>query len=541
MKTIIQKLKKDILLLDGAFGTYAEALGLNDSHFDGKPGCMEYLNISSPDFVAGIHSDYLGAGSDAVETNTFGANKIKLSEYGLENNVYELNLKSTQLAKRCAKGHSSFFNPKYVIGTMGPTGKLPSSSDPILGNVSYRQIKEVFYEQALGIIDGGADALLIETGQDLLEMKAAANGAIKALKDRRKNLAVIVQCTLANNGRMLLGTEMSAVMTTLGYLGVDVIGLNCSTGPLEMKKIMSFLSEHCPKYISCVPNAGLPVEKDGKTVYSLTQEEMANILAEFVSKYRIDIIGGCCGTTPEYIKAIKKAIKKHRKVTPPVNVFCSSFYNGFNIKKLERPIKVGERINTQGSRKTKDLLKNEDFDSIVEMGKHQQKLDAKILDVCTILTERSTEKRDSVIITKRLSESVDVPLMIDSTNVGVIEAALENYAGTAFINSANLEDGGKKARTIYGLAKEHAGFIVNLTIDEKGMGKTAKRKIEIAEKLYQIATKEFGIEPHRLAFDFLTFTLGTGEKEYATSATDTYKAMEKFKGKTSECSYGAGE
>ncbi|NQT33219.1 MAG: methionine synthase [Candidatus Omnitrophica bacterium] len=528
-KSFKEKLQTDIILLDGAFGTYFQALGLKDELFKDKPGCMEYLSIAAPDFVSRIHNDYLEAGSDAVETNTFGGNAIKLSEYGLEKDAYQINLVSTKLARAAADSFSDEDNPRYVVGSMGPTGKLPSSRDPVLGDVTFEEIEKTFYDQALGLIDGGADALLIETGQDLLEMKAAVIGAKEALKARGKDLAVMAQCTLANNGRMLLGTEVSAVMATLGYLGVDVVGLNCSTGPVEMEGALRMLSDNCSTFISCVPNAGLPVEEEGRTVYPLSPREMAGIISGFVKKYGIDVVGGCCGTNPEHIREIKKVLRKAKKRKKPTNTFYSSFYRGFDLKEKDRPIKIGERINTQGSRKVKELLEAEDYDSVVEIGKNQQKYGADILDVCSVLTERSTEERDSVILSRSLSESVQIPIMIDSTSSDVIEAALEAYPGTAFINSVNLEDGGQKVRRIFDFAKKHASFVVNLVIDENGMGKTVARKLEIAQRLYDIATEEYGLEPHRLLFDMLVFTLGTGEKEYADAAVNTMEAIKQFK------------
>jgi len=529
--TFKEKLKKDVILLDGAFGTYAQSLGLSDAHFKDRPGCMEYLSLVSPEFVTRIHHDYLEAGSDAVETNTFGANAVKLSEYGLADKVYEINLAGTRLARIVADSFSSDTRPRYVIGDMGPTGKLPSSTDPALGDIGYRELKKIYHDQALGIIDGGADALLVETAQDLLEMKAAVSGAKEAMKERAKELVLMAQCTLANNGRMLLGTEVSAVMATMGHLGVDVVGLNCSTGPLEMERALGFLGKNSPCFISCVPNAGLPVEQEGRTVYPLAPREMAGIMARFSKKYGLDVIGGCCGTSPDHIREMRKALKRHKKRKFRRGRFVSSFYAAFDTQKIKRPIKIGERINTQGSKKMKGLLMDEDYDSIVELAKHQQRSGAEALDVCAVLTERSTEKRDAVILTRRLSESVRVPLMIDSTSYDVMEAAVESYPGTALINSVNLEDGGDKARRVFALAKEHGSFIVNLVIDKSGMARTAEHKIKAAEELYSIATGEYGIEPYRLLFDMLTFTLGTGEKEYRASAMDTYRAIRSLKRK----------
>ncbi|MBD3379137.1 MAG: methionine synthase, partial [Candidatus Omnitrophica bacterium] len=375
-------------------------------------------------------------------------------------------------------------------------------------------------------------------------------GAREALRERRKDLALMAHCTLANNGRMLLGTEVSAFMSTLSYLGADVIGLNCSTGPVEMEPSLKFLSEKCPARISCVPNAGLPIEEDGRTVYPMGPGEMAGIMSGFVKKYRPDIIGGCCGTEPVHIKAIREKLgERSAKRKVPPNTFCSGSYRAFDLVSAPRPVKVGERINTQGSRRMKELLLADDLDGIIELGKSQQRAGADILDVCSVLTERDTEKKDAVTLIKHLAESVQPPLMIDSTDTGVIEAALENYPGTAFINSANLEDGGEKARRIFAMAVEHGAFTVLLAIDREGMARTVDKKLEIARALRGIAVDEFGLEENRLAFDMLTFSLGTGEKEYADSAVNTFRAVKQLKKEfpgvlalsgVSNCSFGLG-
>jgi len=529
-KSLKNKIKNNIILLDGAFGTYIQSLGLRDEDFGDKVGCMEQLSLTRPDLIEKVHSDYFEAGSDAVETNTFGANALKLREYGLEGEVYDINLSSTKLARKAADRMSTQSVPKFVVGTMGPTGKLPSSSDPVLGGVTYNELKTIFHDQALGIIDGGADALLVETGQDLLEMKAGLNGSKLALKDRRKDLLLMVQCTLANNGRMLLGSDISAVSTLLSYIGADVIGLNCSTGPVEMEHALEILSATTNKYISCVPNAGLPVEEDGNAVYLLGPDEMAEILSRFIKKYKLNVIGGCCGTTPEHIRALRDIIKSTKKSTSFANKqFYSSFYRAYDLETVDRPIIVGERINAQGSRKMKELLVNSDYDEIIELGKLQEKQGASMLDVCAVLSERSTETQDAVIISRRLSESLEVPLMIDSTDLEVIKNVLGVYPGTIFINSVNLEDGGRKAEKIFLLAKEHGSFVVNLVIDEKGMADTVERKLEIAKRLYNMGVGKYGLEPHRMIFDMLTFTLGTGEEEYKLSAVNTFKAIKEIK------------
>jgi 5-methyltetrahydrofolate--homocysteine methyltransferase len=522
-------LEKKVLLFDGAFGTYAQQLGLSDGHFGERPGCMEYLSVSSPGLVEQVHSDYLRAGADAIETNTFGGNRLKLSEYGLQEDVRGLNRTSTELARRVADGFSGN-GRRMVIGTMGPTGCLPSSTDRELSGANYSELKDVFREQAYGIIEGGADALLVETGQDILEMKAALNGARQALNEMDTELPIIAQCTLSDNGRMLMGQDIRAFCASMAYLDVDVLGINCGTGPEGMSDSVEFLSRYSPKPVSCVPNAGLPYEKEGRTVYSLSPSSMADIFGSFLDKWRLDIIGGCCGTTPAHIKALREVVDKcQKKSLPGALRFYSSFYTGFNMDEKARPLIVGERMNSQGSRKMKELLINEDFNSIIEIGKKQQSYGADILDVCVALNERDTETFDAVKLSTELAESVTTGLMVDSTDPGVIREVLEKYPGTAFINSVNLEDGGVKAEEVFRMAVEHGSFVVGLAIDEQGMAIHGDRKLAVASRLYQMAVGKYGIEPHRLIIDMLTFSLGTGEEEYADSALQTLNAIERLK------------
>ncbi|MDD4013568.1 MAG: homocysteine S-methyltransferase family protein, partial [Candidatus Omnitrophica bacterium] len=531
-KTFRDKLKLDLVLLDGAFGTYIQTLGLRDQDFGPYYGCMEHLVFSRPDLISRLHMDYLDAGADAVETDTFGASSIKLSEYGLAGKVREINMEAVRIARQAADSFSTALVPRYVLGSMGPTGKLPSSLDPSLGNTTYDELKKVFKEQAMALIEGGVDAILVETGQDLLEMKAAVRASREASRDKCRDIIIMAQCTLSNNGRMLLGSEISAVMATLANVGADVVGINCGMGPQEMEGAVKVLSERSPSFISCVPNAGLPEQVEDKVVYPLGPEEMAGQMARFVRQYHLDVVGGCCGTTPEHIRLMKKNVMHPRKRIPPKYFFISSAYRGFDLSMMPRPIKVGERMNTQGSRKTKELLIARDHDGLIELGKSQEKAGAAILDVCATLTERQTEKEDLEDLVSRLRESVTVPLMLDSTDVSVIEAALKKYPGTAFINSANLEDGGEKAKKIFSLAAEHGAYVVCLTIDESGMARTVEKKLEVAGRLLDIAA-EFGIPRGRMVFDLLTFTLATGEKEFADSAVNTIEAIKAIKKKYS--------
>jgi 5-methyltetrahydrofolate--homocysteine methyltransferase len=541
--TFREKLQSDVILLDGAFGTYIQSLGLTDEDFGDKPGCMENLYFTRPDIINKIHADYYEAGSDAVETNTFGANSIKLAEYGLEDKVFEINKIAALSARESADKAQKTGAPRFVVGSMGPTGRLPSSNDPALSNISYDELKSIFQEQAKGLIAGNVDAIVVETGQDMLEMKAAVN-AIKAERNEAKrDVVIMAQFTLANHGRMLLGTDPLGVMAVMDNIDVDVIGINCSAGPLEMEGAIRQLAENSKAAVSCIPNAGLPYEENGGTVFPLSPGEMGVIMRRFIEEHGVKVVGGCCGTTPEHIKAIRKEIDvsgdrlsvigdrnvgNEKRVTKN-GVFFASAYKGFELGAIERPIVVGERINTQGSRKLKSMLIEEDFDGIRELAKDQVAQGADILDVCAVLTERSNEKEDSVTIIRDLAQSVEVPVMVDSTDPDVISEAVKCYPGTTFINSVNLEDGGQKAKKIFALAVEHGGFVVNLVIDEKGMAKTVEDKMSIAGKLYDMAVNGAGLKPHQLLFDTLTFSLGTGDEEYVDAAINTFEAIKLIK------------
>ncbi|MBF0253221.1 MAG: homocysteine S-methyltransferase family protein [Candidatus Omnitrophica bacterium] len=532
--TLREKLNKDVVLLDGAFGTYLKSL-----YGEIVETCPETLSLEKPEIIKRIHADYFQAGSDSATTNTFGANRIKLDEYGLSGHVKMINIASVKIAKEAAKEYSKKNHPKYVMGSIGPTGKLPSSSDISLGSISYDEIYDVFLEQADALIEGGVDAILIETGQDVLEMKAALNASKQAASKSKKDIVILTHFTLSNNGRMLLGTDPLSAAVILSSSGADVVGLNCSLGPIEMESAIKIFSKNCSTYISCVPNAGLPKEKDGKVVYDLGAEEMAGVIEKFLKKYGMNVVGGCCGTTPEHIKLIRekidnlktsKTFKLHQinKTTPTL---AASAYECINISSEKKPVNIGERINTQGSKKTKELIMAKDYDSIVELGKLQQEQGALVLDVCAVLTERETEKEDSLVLVKKLSQSVKIPLMVDSTDVEVLENSVKNYPGTAFINSINLENGEDKADKIFSLAKKHGSFVVCLTIDEKGMARDVDRKVGIAGRIYDIGVNRHGLNPYQLLFDTLTFSLGTGEEEYAESAIATFEAIKAIKKK----------
>jgi 5-methyltetrahydrofolate--homocysteine methyltransferase len=418
-----------------------------------------------------------------------------------------------------------------VAGAMGPTGKLISANDPDLSNVTFHELAEIYQEQAAGLIEGGVDLLLIETSQDLLEVKAAIHGIQAAFEQTGKSLPIQAQVTLDTSGRMLLGTDIAAAMTALERLPIDVIGLNCSTGPEHMRQPIQFLGEHAALPVSCIPNAGLPLNVDGEAVYPLEPEPYKQDMLDFIESHNISVVGGCCGTTPEHMSLLVEAVGG--RPTPPrpeeSQSNLASAVKAIPMRQEPRPLFIGERINTQGSRKAKRLVMAEDYDAIVELARQQVESGAHALDVCVALTERADEAELMREIVHRLSMAVDAPLVFDTTEPDVLQTALEISPGRAMINSIHLEGGREKADKVLPLAKAHGAAVIALTIDEKGMAKTVDRKVEVAKRIYDIAVDEYGLRPDDLIFDALTFTLATGDPEFADSAVQTIEAIERIK------------
>ncbi len=527
----MEELSRRVLIMDGAMGTEIQKYELSPDDFKGKEGCNEYLVITRPDVIQGIHKSYLEAGCDIVETDTFGGNLFKLREHGLEELHDEINFQAAKIAREIADSMSTSDKPRFVAGSIGPTGFLPSSDDPELGKITFDELSHAFYIQSKALCEGGVDALLIETSQDILEVKAAIHGIHKYLKDSQKSVALIAQVTLDTTGRMLLGTDIGSALTTIETLGVDVVGMNCSTGPQHMREPARYLCENTSLRVSCVPNAGLPINEDGKAVYPMKPDEMADAMVDFIEQFGVNIIGGCCGTTPEHIGKMYQKINqlptKDRLVTKPF--YVSSSIKSVSLDQNPKPLMVGERLNAQGSRKVKELLLKDDYNSLMMIARDQMETGAHVLDVCVALTERDNEVETMETMVKKLSMSVDAPLMFDSTDYKVLEQALKKYPGSALINSINMENGRERIDHILPLAKEYGAGVVALTIDEKGMAKTVDRKYEIAKRIYDIYTKEFNLEAGSLLFDVLTFTLATGEDEWLDSAIHTLKAIRKVK------------
>ncbi|MDQ3004393.1 MAG: homocysteine S-methyltransferase family protein, partial [Chloroflexota bacterium] len=529
----LDALEKKVLVFDGAMGTSLQVQNLTAEHFGGEQynGCNDYLVISYPEAVEKVHRSFLEVGVDVLETDTFRSNRITMAEYGLQDRVIEINQTAASLARRLADEFSSLQSPKFVAGSIGPSGKLPSANDPELSNVSFDDLAETFREQAVGLIQGGVDVLLIETSQDILEVKAAITGIHKAFDETQVYLPIQAQVTLDTTGRMLLGTDINASLAILEGMGIDVIGLNCSTGPEHMREPIRVLGENSTLPVSCIPNAGLPLNVDGQAVYPLEPEPFANDLYEFVTKHNISVVGGCCGTTPEHLRLLirkldaRPAPKRPLHATPQL----ASAMSALDMRQDPPPTLLGERLNAQGSRKFKRLLLEEDYDSILEIAREQVNFGAHALDISCAVTERPDEVELMRKVVKKLEMGVDVPLVIDRTELDVLEVALKTAPGRCLINSTHLESGRDKADKIFTLAKTHNAAVIVLTIDENGMAKTRDKKLEVAKRIYDIAVNDHGLKPEDLVYDALTFTLATGDVEFIDSAIETIEGIRLIK------------
>lgn len=523
-------LKDNVLLLDGAMGTQIQAVDFDvEKDYWGKENCSEVLNLSKPDFVREVHRKYYAAGADAVETNTFGASEVTLAEFDLAEQCEEINIKACELAREAAEEFADG-RPRFVIGSIGPGTKLPS-----LGHIEYDPLETGLVPQARGLIKGGADALLIETAQDVLQMKAAINACRMAMGELDKQLPIMAQVTMETTGTMLLGTDIAAAATILHAMEVDVMGLNCATGPQEMASHIHWLAEHWPHLISVLPNAGLPEMLDGKVHFPLQPAQMAKWMERFLREDGVNILGGCCGTNEDHIAAIDAMLRaqgeRHRPApksrshhwVPAV----ASLYNQVELRQENAVFAIGERCNANGSKKFREAQDAEDWDACVDMAKEQVREGSHALDICTAFVGRN-EVADMTALLSRLRGSVTAPLVIDSTELNVLEAALKLYGGKAIINSINFEDGEEPARKRMELAKKFGAGVIALTIDEVGMAKTVEDKVRVAKRLYDFACGEYGLPPSDLMIDPLTFTICTGNEDDRKLGEWTLEAIERI-------------
>jgi len=521
-------------VFDGAMGTNIQRFGLTAADFGGAPleGCNDHLVLTRPDVITAIHESFLAVGCDVVETCTFQSTPRRLAEWGIGEKTHELNVAAARLARAACDRYATPERPRFVAGSMGPTGMLPSSADPVLSNIAFEALASEYHAQGRALVEGGVDLLLIETAQDILEVKAAVAGLERLFAELGRRVPVQTQVTLDTSGRMLLGTDIASAMTTLEALRVDVLGLNCSTGPEHMREPVRYLSEHGTLPLSVIPNAGLPLNTGtGDAVYPLEPAPLADALGEFVTDFGVAAVGGCCGTTPEHLAAVVARMEsvtrapRRRAGTPRV----SSAMRAATLQQVPAPLLVGERVNAQGSRKVKRLLLADDYEGLVEVAREQQDAGAHVLDVCVALTERADEAEQMAHTVRLLSMSIETPLMIDSTEPRVIAAALEHIPGRAIVNSINMENGRKRIEDVVPLVRRHGAAVVALTIDETGMARTRERKLEVARRIHDIVTSEYGLAPGDLIFDALTFTLATGDAEWIDSARETIEGIRLIK------------
>jgi 5-methyltetrahydrofolate--homocysteine methyltransferase len=531
---LLSVMSERVVVADGAMGTMLQAAGgpegLSLDDFEGHEGCNEILNVSRPDVVKTVHSEYFAVGVDAVETNTFGCNLANLGEYGISDRIYELSESGARLAREVANDWSTDEHPRYVIGSIGPGTKLPT-----LGHAPYAALRDAYQQEVAGLLDGGADALLVETAQDLLQAKAALIGAKRAMKAAGRKIPLIAQVTIEQTGTMLLGSEIGAALTALTPLGIDLIGLNCATGPAEMTEHLRHLAEYSQLPLSCMPNAGLPVLGKNGAEYPLTPAELAEAHDNFTRDYGLSLVGGCCGTTPEHLRQVVERVRG-REVTrrrPTYEAAASSLYSSVPFRQESSVLMVGERTNTNGSKAFREALIDSRWNDVIEIARDAARDGAHMSDVCVDYVGRDGAI-DMHEVAGRYATASTLPIMLDSTEPAVIEAGLECLGGRCLINSVNFEDGdGPDSRwsRVLPIITEHGAAVVALTIDEQGQARTAEHKVAIAERLIGDLTSKWGILESDIFVDTLTFTLGTGQEESRKDGEATINAIRELKRK----------
>ncbi|UED83149.1 methionine synthase [Streptomyces profundus] len=524
-----EALASRVVVADGGMGTMLQAQDPTMEDFQQLEGCNEVLNVTRPDIVGNVHREYLATGIDCVETNTFGANLAALGEYDIPERVQELSEAGARIARDIADEFTAEDGRiRWVLGSIGPGTKLPS-----LGHTTYRPLRDAFQQNAEGLIAGGADALLVETSQDLLQTKAATLGARRALRALGVDLPLIVQVTVETTGTMLLGSEIGAALTALEPLGIDMIGLNCATGPAEMSEHLRHLARHTELPLSCMPNAGLPVlGKDGAH-YPLTPEQLADAHEEFVGEFGLSLVGGCCGTTPEHLRQVVERVRELTPVArePRPEPGASSLYQSVPFRQDTAYLAIGERTNANGSKKFRQAMLDGRWEDCVELAREQIREGAHLLDLCVDYVGRDGVA-DMEELAGRLATASTLPIVLDSTEPAVLEAGLERLGGRAVINSVNYEDGdGPESRfaRIAGLAAEHGAALMALTIDEEGQARTPEHKLAVAERLIADLTENWGFAPSAILIDFLTFTICTGQEESRKDGINTLEAIRQLK------------
>lgn len=550
---LLEALAERVLVYDGAMGTQIQAADLKESDFafqdvPGLEGCNEILNLTKPDLIRSIHESYFDAGADIVETNTFGCTSIVLAEYDLRHLTRHIALVAARTAKEAARSRSTPAKPRFVAGAIGPGTRLVT-----LGQATWSEVENTYFDAFCGLLDGGADCLLLETLQDLLMAKASIIGAQRAMSECGMQVPLFVQVTMEQTGTMLLGSEIGAALNMLeAFGGVQAIGINCATGPQEMAPHVRYLGQYSTRPISVLPNAGLPLMEQGRAVYKLTPAELAEYHDTFVKDHGVAMVGGCCGTTPAHIRAVTDAIseRKHgsdahwrtvRGLFPGFDftmknddqaaavalVGCSSLYQFQPYVQDSSILIVGEKTNANGSKAFREMLAAENWEGLTELAREQEAEGSHVLDVCCAYVGRN-EERDMRTLLSYYNRHMTVPLMIDSTEWEVIEASLQCVAGKPIVNSINYEDGGERVDKVLDLCRRYGAGVVALTIDEDGMAKSVDKKVAIAERLLA-ATREYGLPDHDVFIDALTFTLGSGDEEFRDSAVATIEAIRRIR------------
>ena len=496
--------------------------------FENHEGCNEILNVSRPDIVRSVHNEYLAAGVDAIETNTFGANWSNLADYGIEDRIYELAFAGGTIAREAADSFSTPDKPRFVLGSLGPGTKLPS-----LGHTTYDNLKLAYYTAAKGLADSGCDALLVETSQDLLQVKAAVNGCRQAIIESARDIVLIAQVTVETTGTMLMGSEIGAALNALEPMEIDLIGLNCATGPTEMSEHLRYLSKNSTIGISVMPNAGLPQLGANGATYPLSPEDLAVALDGFVTEYGISLVGGCCGTTPAHLSAVVDRLdrKKIAQRTPALDPGASSLYQYVPFRQDQTYLAIGERTNANGSRAFRDALLAEDWDKCVEIARDQIRDGAHMLDLSVDYVGRDGAA-DMSQIASRFATASTLPIVLDSTEPAVIKAGLEHLGGRCVINSVNYEDGdGPTSRfaKIMPLVKEHGAGVVALTIDEEGQARDAEWKLRVARRLVHDLHDNWNMNIGDILIDCLTFPIATGQEETRKDGIETIDAIRRLK------------
>jgi 5-methyltetrahydrofolate--homocysteine methyltransferase len=521
---LLAALRERVVVADGAMGTMLQAQPLELADFEGHEGCNEVLNVTRPDVVRTVHDAYFEVGVDAVETNTFGSNWSALNEYGIADRIRETALAGARIAREAADAWATPDRPRWVLGSVGPGTKLPT-----LGHAPYALLRDAYQEQAEAMIEGGVDAVLVETSQDLLQTKAAVVGAQRAMTALGRRVALVAQVTVELTGTMLLGSEIGAALTALEPLGIDVIGMNCATGPAEMGEHLRYLSQRAQVALSVMPNAGLPILGKEGAVYPLSPADLASSLDGFVRDYGVGLVGGCCGTTPEHLRHVVEKVRGQAVParTPSPEPSASSLYAAVPFRQDAGVLMVGERTNTNGSKAFREALLAADWEQVVDIGREAVREGAHVIDLCVDYVGRdgAIDMRDAAA---RLATASTLPIMLDSTEPPVIEAGLECLGGRAIVNSVNFEDGDgpeSRFRRVMPIVTEHGAAVVALTIDEQGQARTAEHKVAVAERLVDVLVGEYGLRESDILVDCLTFTLGTGQEESRRDGLETIEAI----------------